>query len=81
MFGLPVTAKPSKQRQRVNLYGCFIQMAGALRRWWIHTLTDHLTFSFRARLFITGNKQGAVRGFEIQGELGERECSILVLGS
>ena len=36
-------------------------MAGNLRRWWVHTLTEHLVFSFQARLFIPGNKQGAVR--------------------
>ena len=36
-------------------------MARNLRRWQVHTLTDHLPFSFQARLFITGNKQGAVR--------------------
>ena len=36
-------------------------MASDLRRWWVHTLTDHLVFSFQARLFIMGNKQGAVR--------------------
>ena len=56
-------------------------MAGDLRRWRVHTLTDHPPFSFQVRLFITGNKQGAVRGFEIQGELGEKDCSILVLDS
>ena len=70
-----------KQRQRLNLYRCFIPVAGDLRRWQFHTRTDHFTFSFQARLFITGNKQGVVRGFEIQGELGERNCRILVLGS
>ena len=56
---LPVTTKPSKQRQRLNLYGHFSQMAGNLRRWWVHTLTDHLVFSFQANVFIAGNKQGA----------------------
>ena len=54
-------------------------MAGDLRRRWVCTLTDHLTFSFQAKVFITGNEQDALRGFEIQGELGERNCSILVL--
>ena len=28
---------------------------------------------FPSQPFITGNKQGAVRGFEIQGKLGERK--------
>ena len=45
----------------------FIQMAGDLRRWQVHTLTDHLVFSFQAKVFRAGNKQGVVRGFEIQG--------------
>ena len=54
-------------------------MAGDLRRQWVHTLTDHLTFSFPAKVFVTGNKEGAVNGFEIQGQLGERSCNIPVL--
>ena len=62
-FGLPVTTKPSKQRQGLHLYGRFIQMAGDLRRWQAHTLTDHLVFSFQAKVFIAGNKQGAGEGF------------------
>ena len=33
---------------------------------WVHTLTDHLPFSFQARLFITGNKQGAVRALKFR---------------
>ena len=65
---------------RLNLYGRFIQMADDLRRWWVHILTDHLVFSLQARLFIAGNKQGTVKGFEIQGGLGERSCNIPVLG-
>ena len=79
-FGLPVTTKPSKQWQQLNLYGRFTQMAGDLRRWWVHTLTDHLLFSFQANIFIAGNKQGAVRDFEIQGGSGRRNCNIPVLG-
>ena len=55
-------------------------MAGDLRRWWVHTLTDHLPFSFQAKIFIAGNKQGVVRGFEIQGGSGRRNCNIPVLG-
>ena len=57
-FGLPVTTKHNKQWQRLNLYGHFIQMAGNLRRWRVHTLTDHLVFSFQGKVFIAGNKQG-----------------------
>ena len=68
-FGLPVTVKPNTQRQGLNLSGCFIQMACNLKRWWVHTLTDHLVFSFQAKVFIAGNKQGVVRGFEIQGQV------------
>ena len=66
-FGLPVTTKPSKQRQGLNLYGRFIQMAGDLRRWQAHTLTDHLVFSFQANVFIARNKESVARGLEIQG--------------
>ena len=40
--------------------------AGDLRRWQVHTLTDHVVFPFQAKVFIAGNKQGEVRGFEIQ---------------
>ena len=68
-FGLPVTAKPNKQRQPLNLDGHLTQMAGDLRRWWVHTLTDQLLFSFQAKVFIAGNKQGVERGFEIQGKV------------
>ena len=32
----------------------------------VYTLTDHLVFSFQAKVFIAGNKQGAVRGFEVK---------------
>ena len=64
--------KHNKQRQRLNLYWNFIQMASDLRRWRVHTLTDYLTFSFQGSVFVTGNKQGVARGFEIQGKFGER---------
>ena len=65
----------------MNLYGRFFQMAGDLRRWRVHTLTDHFVFSFQARLFIAGNKQGVVRGFEIQGKVNRKNnCSVFVLG-
>ena len=68
-FRLPVTTKPNKQRQGLNLYGSFIQMAGDLRRWRVHTLTDYLVFSFQANVFIAGDKQDVVRGFENQGKV------------
>ena len=55
-------------------------MAGDLRRWQGQTLTDHLVFSFQAKVFIAENKQGEVRGFEIQGGSGRRNCNIPVLG-
>ena len=56
-------------------------MAGNLRRSQVHTLTDHLVFSFQAKVFIAGNKQGAVRDFEVPGGLGERNSDIPILGS
>ena len=81
-FGLPVTTKPNKQRLGLNRYGHFIQTAGDLRRRRVHTLTDHLVFSFQAKGFIAGNKQGVVRGFEIQGKVNRKNnCSVFVLGS
>ena len=64
----------------MNLYGRFIQIAGDLRRWQVHTLTDHVVFSFQANVFIAGNKQGTERGFEIQAGSGRRNSSIPVLG-
>ena len=82
-YGLPVTTKPNKQRQGLNPYGSFIQMAGNLRRWRVHTPTDHLVFSFQVKVSIAGNKQGAVRGFEIQGKVNwirKNNSSILTLG-
>ena len=65
-FRLPVATKPNKQRQRPNLYGHFIRVASDLRRWWVCTLTDHLVFSFQGKVFIAGNKQGAVRGLKFR---------------
>ena len=59
-------------------------MAGDLRRWRVHTLTDYLVFSFQANVFIAGDKQDVVRGFEIQGKvhgLEKNNFSILVRGS
>ena len=64
----------------LDLYGRFIQMAGNLRKFRVHTLTDHLVFSFQAKVYLAGNKQGAVRGFENQGGLGKRNCNIPVSG-
>ena len=58
-----------------------LQMAGDLRRWWVHTLTGHLPFSFQAKGFIAGNKQGAVRGFEVQGGSGRRHYNIPITGA
>ena len=65
----------------VYLYERFIQMAGHLRRWRVYALTDHLPCSFQAKVFTAGNKQGVVRGFEIQGGSGRRNCNVPVLGS
>ena len=73
--------KSNKQRQGLNLYWCIIQMASDLRRQQVCTITKPSYIFFPNQTFITGNKQGVVRGFEIQGELRERNCSILVLGS
>ena len=50
---------PISNDSDLNLYGTFIQMASDLWRWWRHTITDHLPFSFQAKVFIAGNKQGA----------------------
>ena len=59
-------------------------MAGDLRRWQVHTLKEpsySLTFSFQANVFITGNKQGVVRGFEIHGKLDLKNYIIRALSS
>ena len=48
--------EPNKQRQGLNLYGYFIQMAGNLRRWRVHTLMDHLKFHFKMALFTRRTK-------------------------
>ena len=55
----------------------FIQKAGDLRRWWVHTLTDHLVFSFQARLFIMGNKEGAVRALRFREDWGKEAATFL----
>ena len=59
-------------------------MASDLRRRQVHTLTDHLVFSFQAKVFIAGNKHGMVRGFEIQGKVNwikiKNNFSLLALG-
>ena len=55
------------------------QMAGHLRTQRVCTLTDRPTFPFRPFLFIT--EQSVVQGFEIQGKLELKHCSILALGS
>ena len=48
--------KPNEQRQGLNLYGRFIQMASDLIRWRVHTLTDHLKFHVKMALFIRRTK-------------------------
>ena len=35
----------------------------------VHTLADHLVFSFQANVFIAGDKQDVVRGFANQGKV------------
>ena len=44
---------------------------------WVHTLTDHLPFSFQARLFITGNKQGAVRALRFKEDWVKEAATFL----
>ena len=48
--------KPHAQRQGLNLYERVIQMAGDLRGWRVHTLTNRLTFHFKLALFIRRRK-------------------------
>ena len=52
-------------------------MAGDLRRWWVHTLTDHLLFSLQANVFIAGNKHGAVRALSFKEGRGEEAATFL----
>ena len=51
-FVLPDTAKTNKQRQGLDLYGSFLQIAHDLRRQQVCTLTGHVTFSFKPAFFI-----------------------------
>ena len=46
-------------------------------RWWVHSLTDHLPFSFQARLFVTGNKQGAVRALKFREDWVKEAATFL----
>lgn len=64
-FVPPVTARPNKWRQELNLRGHFIQMIGADRG--LCVLKDRLTFPFKPTVFI---KRGKItgNGFGIQGE-------------
>ena len=50
---------------------------GTLFRWPVHTLTDHLPFSFQARLFIRGNKQGAVRALRFREDWVKEAATFL----
>ena len=56
--------RPNKQRQGLNLYGCFFRMACNLRRWWIFTLPDSLKFHFKPILFFK-KKRSVGKGFGI----------------
>ena len=52
-------------------------MAVDLRRWWAHTLTDHLVFSFQANIFIPGNKQGVGRAFRFRKDWVKETATFL----
>ena len=52
-------------------------MASDLRRWWVHTLTDHLFFSFQANVFIPGNKQGAMRALRFREDWVKEAATFL----
>ena len=64
----------------MNLYGRFIRRAGNLRIQQVHTLKTLSYIFFPSQPFITGNKQGVARGFEIRGKLGERELERSLAG-
>ena len=52
-------------------------MAGDLRRWQGQTLTDHLVFSFQAKVFIAENKQGAVRALRFREDWVKEAATFL----
>ena len=55
-FVLPVTTRTNKQRQGLNLYGRFIQMAGDLRRRQVMYPHGLSCTSFQASLFYKEEK-------------------------
>ena len=69
--------KPNKQRQKLNLYGCFIQMAGDLRRQWVCTLKKPSYILFPGQTFFN-REQSVVRGFEIQGKLDLKKTAVFL---
>ena len=72
-------ARPNKQRQGANLYGRFIliRMAGDLRRQRVCALT--ILHCLSSQPFYD-SEQSAVRSFETQGKLDEKNFRVLVLG-
>ena len=56
MSVLPVTARMSKQRQGLNLYGCFIQTASDLRRLQFMYPKDHFISPLKPTFFIRRRK-------------------------
>ena len=80
-FVLPVTCQTQEAETEIkSLWTLYSDGLQSEKMVGLHP-KKKVIFSFQAKVFITGNKQGPVRGFEIQGELGERNCSILVLCS
>ena len=52
-------------------------MASDMRRWWVHTLTDHLVFSFQANIFIPRNKKGVVRALRFREDQVKETATFL----
>ena len=69
-FRLPVTTKPNKQRQGLNLYGRALYSDGQRSETMAGSYPHRPSFLFfPGQGFTAGNKPGAVKGFEFREKL------------
>ena len=66
-FVLLVTTRTNKQRQGLNLYGCFFQMASDLRRRRIMYPNRLSYICFQASIFFFLREKNVSKEFGIQG--------------
>ena len=74
-FVLPVTTRTNTQRQGLNLYVHFLQMAGDLRRWWVVDPKRRSYISFEASLFVR-RRQVYVRDLEFRKEVNQIKAAV-----